>query len=370
MSETNIGDRKLKKGLSQWRLGLIKFKRNRLAIFGLCIIIVMYTVAIFANFFAPYSLSKTHDAYPLAPPQMPKFIDEEGELHIRPFIYDQKREIDLESMTMSYDLQTEKRYPIYFMVKGEKYKFLNVFNTDIHLFGVGDAGKIFLFGTDKNARDLLSRVIFGSRVSLSVGLVGVFFTIVLGVLIGIASGYWGGTLDNIIQRIIEVILSFPRIPLWMALAAALPAEWSPIKIYFGVTIVLSLVNWGALARQIRGKVLSMRESEYVLASKAMGASTFHIIIAHLLPNTLSHVIVIATLSIPAMILGETMLSFLGLGIRPPMTSWGVLLEEAQYIRVLMRSPWIVIPAFFVIITVLGFNFFGDGLRDAADPFSN
>lgn len=356
-------------GLSQWQLMYRKFKRNRMAVAGIVILALLYMGAILAEFIAPYNLETSHSKYLKAPPQLPRFVDEDGKFHLRPFVYGVERKLDMKTFKTTYVVNTEKMYPIHFFVRGDRYKFWGLFWTDVHLFGVEDPGKIFLFGTDKNARDLFSRVIYGSRVSLTVGLVGVFLSMILGSLLGIASGYWGGTFDNVVQRIIEILLSFPQIPLWLALSAALPPDWSPIKVYFGVTVVLSLVSWGGLARQLRGKVLSMRELDFIKAAITSGAGPLRIIVRHILPNTWSHIIVIATLSIPGMILGETALSFLGLGIRPPMTSWGVLLEEAQHTRVLMQSPWIVIPALFVIVTVLAFNFVGDALRDAADPYS-
>ncbi|MFW5980825.1 MAG: ABC transporter permease [Halanaerobiaceae bacterium] len=358
------------KTLSRWKLSLRKFKRNRLAIIGLIIVLFMYLITVFAGFWSPYTLREPHDEYNLAPPQKINFFDEDGDFHFRPFVYDYEVELDMTTMERKYTENLDKKYPVYFFVKGSEYKILNLIPSNIHFFGVEEPGKIFLFGTDDNSRDLFSRVLYGGRVSLSVGLIGVALTIILGSLFGVISGYHGGTIDIIIQRIIEVLLSFPRIPLWMALAAAVPATWSSIKVYFGITVILSLVNWGGLARQLRGKVLSLSEEEYIDAARSVGAGQFHIIFRHLIPNVLSHIIVIATLSIPGMILGETMLSFLGLGIRPPMTSWGVLLEQAQRVRVIVKSPWITIPAFFVIVTVLGFNFLGDGIRDAADPFTD
>jgi peptide/nickel transport system permease protein len=240
--------------------------------------------------------------------------------------------------------------------------------SNIHLFG--SDGPAFLMGTDRIGRDMLSRIIFGSRVSLTIGLIGVFLSIVLGALLGTASGYWGGTADNIIQRMIEIISSFPSIPLWMALAACLPTGWSSIQVYFGITVILSLIGWGGLARQVRGKVLATRELDYVLAARAAGAGDWYILTRHLMPMAYSHIIVIATLSIPGMILGETALSFLGLGIRPPMTSWGVLLEDAQRVTVVMNYPWLLAPAVPVVLAVIAYNLVGDALRDAADPYAS
>lgn len=243
------------------------------------------------------------------------------------------------------------------------------FWTDIHLFGVDEPGKLFLLGTDRNGRDLFSRVLYGAQVSLSVGLVGVMLSLVVGSFVGVMSGFYGGVLDNVVQRVIEVLTSFPQIPLWLALASAVPANWSPIKVYFGISIVLSIVGWGGLARQVRGMVLSLRETDYVIAARYANCSDLRIIVRHLLPNTLSHVLVIATMAIPGMILGETALSFLGLGIRPPMTSWGVLLNEAQHVRVFLQQTWLLTPAIFVLAAIVSFNFVGDGARDAADPFA-
>jgi peptide/nickel transport system permease protein len=229
---------------------------------------------------------------------------------------------------------------------------------------------MFLLGTDRMGRDLLSRIIYGGRISMTVGLVGVFLSLVLGSILGTASGYWGGWVDNLIQRIVELLSAFPSIPLWMALAAALPPGWSSVQVYFGITIILSIISWGGLARQVRGKVLAYREQDFVMAAKAAGAGHWYIIVNHLLPGCYSHIIVIATLAIPGMILGETALSFLGLGIRPPMTSWGVLLEEAQRVTVLLHYPWLLFPAIPVLIVVIAFNFLGDAIRDAADPYSD
>ncbi len=232
-----------------------------------------------------------------------------------------------------------------------------------------EGGVVFLLGTDRLGRDLFSRILFGAQVSLTVGLLGVLISLALGSFIGTMSGFYGGAVDSIVQRVVEVLLAFPQIPLWLALAAAVPANWSSLKVYFGITLVLSIVNWAGLSRQVRAKALALRDMDFVTAARLAGTGDARIIARHLLPNIISHVLVVATLSIPSMILGETALSFLGLGIRPPMTSWGVLLSEAQYTRVLMRQPWLITPVAFVIAVVIAFNFVGDGLRDAADPYA-
>ncbi len=356
--------------LTYWQLVWRKFKRNKAAFLGGIILLIFYfSMVILPEFFAPYHLEHIFLENINTPPQKIHFIDESGKFHIRPFVYKLTGTIDPNSFRRVYIEDKSKRYPIHFFVRGDSYKLLGLFKTNIHLFGTEEGGNIFLFGTDRQGRDLLSRIMYGGRISLTVGLIGVFLSMILGTTLGIISGYYGGTVDNIIQRIIEFLTAFPAIPLWMSLAAALPQDWSSIKSYFAITIILSIISWGGLARQIRGKILSLREEEYILAARIVGCSERKILFTHLLPNCISHIIVIATLSIPGMILGETSLSFLGLGIKPPMTSWGVLLSECQNVRSVVQTPWLTIPVAFVIITVLAFNFLGDGLRDAADPYA-
>ena len=356
-------------GVSQWQLIARKFFRNRLAIVGMVLVGVMYFIALFAEVLSPYYVNTIHDQFVQAPPQLPRFVDHGGRVHLRPFVYGLEKKQDLAAFRIYYEPDPEQLYPLRLFVRGDRYRWWGLFESDLHLLGVDQPGVWFPLGTDNTGKDLLSRVFYGARVSLTVGLLGVLFSIMLGTLLGIASGYFGGLTDNLIQRFIELMLAFPRIPLWMALAAALPPRWHPLMVYFGITIVLSLASWGGLARQLRAKTLALRRQEFVLAARASGVSTLPIIVRHLMPNTLSHIIVIGTLSIPFMILGETALSFLGLGIRPPMTSWGVLLNQAQRVNVLLHAPWLATPVFFVIIAVLAFNFLGDGLRDAADPYS-
>ena len=356
--------------LTYWQLVWRKFKRNRAALLGGVILIIFYiTMVFFPEFFAPYHLEHIFLEHINATPQRIHFIDENGKFHLRPFVYKLQYTINPNTFRREFTEDKTTIYPIYFFIRGDSYKLFGIFETNVHLFGVEDEGTIFLFGTDRNGKDLLSRIIYGGRISLTIGLVGVFLSMLLGTVLGVISGYYGGNVDNIIQRIIEFLTAFPSIPLWMSLAAALPQDWSSIKSYFAITIILSIIGWGGLARQIRGKILSLREEEYILAARVVGCSEGKILFTHLLPNCLSHIIVIATLSIPGMILGETSLSFLGLGIKPPMTSWGVLLSECQNVRSVVQTPWLIIPVAFVIITVLAFNFLGDGLRDAADPYA-
>jgi len=352
---------------SQWQLMWRKFKKHKLAIGGSIVLLILYISGIFCEFFAPYGLETYQIKYIHVPPQLIHFFDKEG-FHIRPFVYGIKRRIDPRTLRKIYSEDKIKKYPLHFLIRGERYKMWNLFEMDIHLFGVKDGGVIFLFGTDRLGRDIFSRILYGARISLSIGLVGVFLSLIIGLILGGISGYLGGVTDTILQRVIEILRSFPTIPLWLTLSAAVPPHWSPLKVYFGITIILSFIGWTGLARVVRGKLLALREEDYAMAAKIAGCKDMWIISRHLLPGFLSYIIVSMTLSIPGMILGETSLSFLGLGLRPPITSWGVLLKEAQNVRSVVLHPWLLIPGLFVIITVLAFNFLGDGLRDAADPY--
>ncbi len=346
-----------------WR----KFVKHKLAIFGGTILAIFYIIAVFCEFFSPQNMYERNTKYIYCPPQRIHFFDEEGKFYLRPFLYGLKSKLDLKTFRRIYTEDKNKKYSIYFFVHGNEYKLWNISSSDIHLFGV-KKGTIFLFGTDKLGRDLFSRNLYAARISLSIGLVGVALSFVLGITWGGISGYYGGAADMIIQRMIEFLISIPTIPLWMALAAALPADWSPIKIYFSITVILSIVGWCGLARVVRGKLLELREEDFAMAAKISGATEARVISRHLLPSFLSYLIVSLTLAIPYMILGETALSFLGLGIRPPAVSWGALMQDAQNFRTVAQNPWLLFPGLFVIITVLVFNFLGDGLRDAADPY--
>ncbi len=350
---------------SQWGLMWRKFKRNRAAIFGGSIILLFYLAALFADFLVPYTLEDRQIQYSYMPPQRVHFFHE-GKFG--PHVYGVKGGRDPETLRKVFTIDTTKIVPVRFFHQGTPYKLFGFIPANIHLFGVAE-GPIALLGTDGQGRDMLSRVIIGSQISLSIGLVGVFLSLLLGAFLGVASGYYGGWIDDLIQRAIEVVRAFPAIPLWMALTAALPSNWPPLRIYFTITVILSLIGWTWLARQLRGKVLALREDDFVMAARLTGASDLWIISKHLIPATFSHIIVIATLSMPAMILAESALSFLGLGLRPPMTSWGVLLKEAQNIQSLVLYPWLLIPGIFVAVAILAFNFLGDGLRDAADPYT-
>ena len=352
---------------SQWQLMWRKFRRHKLAILGGTILVIFYMIAIFCEFFSTYDIYRRYPGYIYCPPQRIHFFDEQGEFHFRPFVYGFKLTRDPETLRRIYKEDKTKKHFIYSLIRGDNYKLWNLFETNIHLLGVKE-GTVFLLGTDDLGRDLFSRTLYASRISLSIGLVGVVISFAIGCIVGGISGYYGGAADTIIQRVIEYLIAIPTIPLWMALSAALPQRWPPIKVYFGITIILSIVGWCGLARVVRGKFLELREEDFVTAARISGAGEGRIITRHLLPSFLSYLIVSLTLSIPGMILGETALSFLGLGLRPPVVSWGVLLQNAQNVRTIALHPWLLIPGLFVIVVILTLNFLGDGLRDAADPY--
>ena len=352
---------------SQWRLMWRKFTRHRLAIIGGAVLAIFYLGAIFCEFFAPYGMHERNPDRNYAPPQMPRFVDADGRFHARPFVYGMIESEDPETWRTIYTVDHSRRFPLRLFVRGDPYKMWGMMRSDLHFFGV-EGERVFLFGTDDLGRDLFSRTLYGARISLSIGLVGVALSFVLGCILGGISGYFGGAVDTFIQRVIEFLISIPTIPLWLALSAALPIGWPAVQVYFGIVVILSIVGWAGLARVVRGKLISVREEDFVRAAVIAGARDGAVIRRHLLPAFLSYLIVNVTLSIPGMILGETALSFLGLGLRPPVVSWGVLLQDAQNVRAVAQNPWLLIPALFVIAVVLAFNFVGDGLRDAADPY--
>ena len=352
---------------SQWQLMWRKLRRHRLALAGATVLALLYLVAIFAEFFAPHDIFQRHNDYINAPPQLVRVFDE-GSVRL-PFVYPLVQTRNEVTLRREYTADTTRRLPLVLFVRGDPYKLWGIFRTNVHFFGTR-GGEAFLLGTDRLGRDMLSRVIHGARISLSIGLVGVFISFVLGCILGGISGYYGGTADLIVQRAIEFIISIPTIPLWMALSAALPANWPALRVYFAITVILALQGWAGLARVVRGKLLELREEDFVMAARIAGQGAGDIIRRHLLPSFMSYLIVNITLAIPGMILGETALSFLGLGLRPPVVSWGVLLKDAQNFRTVAIHPWLLIPGIFVIVTVLMFNFLGDGLRDAADPYTS
>jgi peptide/nickel transport system permease protein len=355
--------------LSPRRLAWLRFRRHRLAMLGGSVLIVLYTLAVFCEFVSPYTTEQRNIRALNAPPMDIRFFDANGNFQFRPFVYTLKMNINPDTWMREYSEDQSMRYELEFFSKGTPYKLWGLVEMERHLFSVPGQGYLHWFGTDSLGRDLFSRILYGARISLSIGIIGVALTLFLGVLLGGFAGYLGGIMDSVIQRSIEVLQSMPTLPLWMALSAALPAAWSPITAYFGVTIILSLFGWTTLARQVRGRFLSMREDDFVIAARLMGASNKRIVFRHMLPSFFSHTITTATLAVPAMILGETALSFLGIGLRPPVVSWGVLLQEAQNYQVIVMTPWLLLPGAFIVVTVIAFNLLGDGLRDAADPYN-
>ena len=351
---------------SQWRLMWWKFRRHRVAVICGVFLLLIYIAVIIAEFLSPYNYQSRHIDYIYAPPQAVHFFHDgkfEG-----PFVYGLKYNLNMETLRREYTPDPAQVQHLRFFCRGEAYEFWGLFKSDYHLFCPAKGGQAFLLGTDKLGRDMVSRIIHGARISMTIGLVGVAVSLFLGVVLGGLAGYFGGTTDLIVQRIIEVLQSLPSIPLWLVIGALVPITWSALAVYFFITVILGLIEWTGLARAVRSKLLALREEDYVLAAQLMGAKSTRIVGRHLVPGVTSHLIASATLAIPSMILGETALSFLGLGLREPITSWGVLLTNAQNINVVALYPWLMIPVIPVILVVLAFNFLGDGLRDAADPY--
>lgn len=354
-----------------WLLMWWKFRKHKMALISGVLIILLYLIALFCEFVAPYDPEQKFVRYKLAPPTAIHIRDEQGNFH-PPFVYPIVRSVDTESLRSMYVEDKSTRYPIRLFIGGTEYKMWGQLSGNMHLYGLdvphSEQG-IFLFGADRLGRDIASRVAYGARISLSIGLIGVIISLVLGIVVGGISGYFGGRVDIAIQRVIEFVRSIPQIPLWMSLSAALPATWPVTWIYFGITVILSLISWTGLARVVRGRFLALREEDFILAARLSGSSEMRIIFQHMVPSFLSYIIASLTLAIPGMIISETSLSFLGLGLRAPAISWGVLLQEAQNLRSIALAPWVFAPAIAVIVSVLAFNFLGDGLRDAADPYA-
>jgi peptide/nickel transport system permease protein len=352
----------------QWQLVWWKFRRHRLAQTAMVVLGIFYLIVLLAEFVAPHTPLHRYKDFAASPPTRIYLRDINGRFHL-PFIYETVRTRDPVTMRPIYKVDAGSIHPVRLFVRGDPYKLWGLFETDLHLIGTGpESMPLFLLGTDGLGRDVLTRIFYGARISLTVGLVGVFLSFVFGLLLGGVAGYFGGLIDEIVMRVIDLLISLPTIPLWMSLAAALPQDWPQLRVYFGITLILSILGWTGLARVVRGKILSLREEDFVMAARLDSENEWRIITRYLLPSFASYIIVSLTGSVPGMILGETSLSFLGIGLSPPTVSWGVMLQEAQDIMVVAQLPWVMWPVVFVVVAVLMFNFLGDGLRDAADPY--
>jgi len=358
----------------QWTLMLWKFQRQKVAMASLVVVLLLYLVAVLAEFLAPYGVDMTRPQYTYAPPQGISLFatTADGGWQFLPHASGYRIVVDEVAMRRTFEIDPEKIIPIGLFVTGETYKFWGLFESNLHFIGpVNPADTVYLLGSDRIGRDVLSRLIYGTRISMSIGLVGVVISLALGVFLGGISGYYGGAIDTAIQRLVEVVSAMPTIPLWMGLAAAIPLTWPPALVYFTVTAIVSLLGWTSLAREVRGRFFALREEDFVTAARLDGSSEMRLIFRHMLPSITSHLLAMVTLAVPAMIIAETSLSFLGIGLKPPVVSWGVLLQDAQNLRAIANAPWLLFwPALAVMVSVLSFNFLGDGLRDAADPYDN
>jgi peptide/nickel transport system permease protein len=348
-----------------WR----RFRRSKASIVGGLMVLALLVLAIFADFFTPRSLSSIDLKAAFIPPQSVHFVDHDGKFHLRPFVYNYSYTLNPKTFQVMWQEDEKKSYPIRFFIHGPSYKILGLIRTDLHLYGVDQGGTIYLLGTDKMGRDVWGKACEAGRISLSMSLFGTIISIAVGSVLGVASGYYGGTVDNVLQRFTEFVAAFPNLPLWMALAALVPKTADSFTVFVAMAFIFALLSWTTLAREVRGKVLSLRQTDFILAAKEMGAGDARIIFRHLYPNTLSHVIVVLTLTIPGVILAESFLSFLGIGITEPLISWGLMMRNTQDIQTLGQNAWILSPIAFIVVAVLGFNFLGDGLRDAADPYA-
>ncbi len=356
---------------SQWQLMWWRFSRHRVAVVSMILLVFAYGAALFAEFVSPHDPNRFSSSWVLAPPMRLHFTRPDGSFSLRPFVYGLTSARDEETLAMVVVPDKTQVHPIHFWVKGDPYTLWGQFDSDLHLFGIDVWAEqpLFLLGADDLGRDLFSRIMYGARISLSIGLLGVGFSLLFGVVLGGISGYYGGLIDVIIQRIIELLRSLPTIPLWLTLVVILPPHWSALRVYFGITIILSLIGWTGMARVVRGRFLALREEDFIMAARLANAPQMRIIMRHMVPSFTSHLIAQMTLAVPGMILGETALSFLGLGLQPPVVSWGVLLQGAQNLRSVVLAPWLLLPGLFVVAVILAFNFAGDGLRDAADPYA-